>query len=44
MLLLYFLDIHCPNILEWNKQVKKMYLMDIYSGKQPQNIIKVKMK
>ena len=34
-----------PNILEQNKEVKKMYVMDIYSVKQPQNIIiKVKMK
>ena len=41
-------DILCPNILEQNKQVKKIcYAMDIYSVKQPQPqniIIKVKMK
>ena len=33
------------NILEQNKQVQKMYVMDKYFVKQPQNIIiKVKMK
>ena len=46
VLLLYFLKYLLPrNILEHNKQVKRMYVMDIYSVKQPQNIIlKVKMK
>ena len=32
-------DILCPNILEQNKQVKKMYVKNMYSVKQPQNII-----
>ena len=45
-MLLYFLRDSFPrNILEQNKQVQKLYVMDIYSVKQPQNItIKVKMK
>ena len=39
-----FLEIFFAQI-EQNKQAKKMYVMDIYSVKQPQNIIiKVKMK
>ena len=46
MLLLYFLRYSLPrNILQQNKQVQKMYVMDIFSVKQLQNIItKVKMK
>ena len=46
MLFLYFLRYSLPkHVWEQNKQVKKMYIMDIYSVKQPQNIIiKVKMK
>ena len=46
MLLLYFLRYSFPrNILEQNKQVQKMNVMDIYSVKQTENIIiKVKMK
>ena len=46
MLLLYFLRYSLPrNILEQNKQLKKTYVTDTYSVKQPQNIImKVKMK
>ena len=45
-MLLYFLRYSFPrNISEQNKQVQKLYGMDIYSVKQPQNItIKVKMK
>ena len=46
VLLLYVLKYLLPrNILEHNKQVQRMYAMDIYSVKQSQNIIlKVKMK
>ena len=46
MLLLYFLRYSLPrNILEQNKQLQKMYVMEIYSAKQLQIIIiKVKMK
>ena len=45
MLLLYLRYYLPRNILEQNKQVQKMYVMDIYFVKQPQNmIIKVKMK
>ena len=46
MLLLYFLSYSLPrNTVEQNKQVQKMYIMDIYSVKQSQNIlIKIKMK
>ena len=46
MLLLYFLRCSLPrNMLEHNKQVQKTYVMDIYSVKQPPNIIiEVKMK
>ena len=44
--LLLYLRYYLPrNILEQNKQVQKMYVMDKYFVKQPQNIIiKVKMK
>ena len=45
MLLLYLRYYLPRNILEQNKQVQKMYVMDKYFVKQPQNIIiKVKMK
>ena len=45
MLLLHFLRCSLPRNIEQNKQVQKMYVMDIYSLKQPQNIIiKVQMK
>ena len=45
MLLLHFLRYSLPRNIEQNKQVQKMYVMDIYSLKQPQNIIiKVQMK
>ena len=39
------LDIFFAQTYQWNKQVKKMYVMDRYSVKQPQNvIIKVRIK
>ena len=46
VMLLLYLRYYLPrNILEQNKQVQKMYVMDKYFVKQPQNIIiKVKMK
>ena len=46
MLLLHLLRYSLPrNILQQNKQVQKMYVMDIFSVKQLQNIItKAKMK
>ena len=45
MLLLYLRYYLPRNILEQNKQVQKMYVMDKHFVKQPQNIIiKVKMK
>ena len=38
-MLLHFLRFSLTQTYQQNKQVKKMYVTDIYSVKQPQNII-----